>query len=513
MKYVYVRLITALALMVCVMLALLTLQEHVIYYQEQHTLLLWTSAWWRHALATGGIAYWLGAFVVQFYHIPWLGAMITALILTAVYLLTESLIRRLTGRRDLLQLGVAAAVGLYFTLDGIDETPGIAAAAMLSLLLAWALTFIPGLPLPRRRPDAPLSWPRVALAALLAAAYICTGFWLEMRHYDRSERAMVLADKAVSEQRWDDALRYTDSYLANVKPNRLMLYLRFIALAHKGQLLDRLFEYPNPYGTDAVTFPWKSESRPAEYGHLAHELTGNLNDAHHWAFEAMTVWGETAPILRRLALYNMAMGRPEVARKFAGRLAESLFYRAEGRRMLADIDAGSRGPLHYAFAQADTTALQLKWVNVLSGGPGLYQVVKSDPSNDLAREYLYAWLLTRNDINTLMSVLSEQAADPRATPRARELARSPRIEEAKLIFTLYPKNPSLESLGLTFDEPVTGPRYGRFSTFNHPNSEERLRQEMGDTFWYYITRVCRYGQPSASTPVTATPAEVVPLRH
>lgn len=503
MNYNRTKILIATALFVCCMIALLTLQDHVLFYQEQHTLFLFTA----HYFHSRPLIDWLADFVVQFYHIPWLGAAITSLLLTAVYLLTETIILRLTGLRDWLQLGVLAAVALYFTLDGVDETPRTLIAVLLAMLLAWVLTLLFARSLPIFRPKRHLFKKQFSIlrsqfsipciiSIILTAVYIYGGLQWEMHGYNRPERAMIRADRAVKAQDWDEVLAITDKYLSTGRTNRLMLYFRNIALAKKGILLEHMFDFPLRPGVGALVFPWKSDSRDAEFGHLVHEVTGNLNAAHHWAFESMTSWGETAPHLLDLARYNIAMGRPRVAQKFVDKLSHSLFYRDEAARLQRQIDGELPADLHYAWngKEEETT----RFINVQNPVRDLMEIVKADPDNIMARQYLKALLLAANDQDALVTVLDKGAVDP------------PAVEEAKLIYSLYPQSTPLDSLGLQLTEEVRD-RYGRMRGFRSRPVE--MEREFGKSFWYYIYNYCPTGPDKRNSLPSDTIIPGAALKH
>lgn len=483
MNYTRTKILVATALFVCCLIALLTLQDHVLFYQEQHTLFLFTADYFH----SRPFADWLADFVVQFYHIPWLGATFTALLLTAVYLLTEAIIQRITGLHDWLQLGVPVAVALYFTLDGVDESPRTLVAAVLALLLVWVLTLLCGRVLPIGRPRRTLFKKQFSLlgihftipaiiSILLTVAYLYGGLQWEMHDYNRPERAMIRADRAIKAHDWDGAIAITDKYLDTGRTNLLMLYLRNIALAEKGVLLEHMFDYPLRPGVQALVFPWRSNSRDAEFGHLVHEVTGNLNAAHHWAFESMTSWGETAPHLLDLARYNIAMGRPKVAQKFVNKLSHSLFYRDEAANLQRQINGEIPPELHYAWAGKTEEAT--RFINVQNPVTDLMEIVKADPDNQIAKQYLKAILLAANDQEALMGVLDKGAVDP------------PAVEEAKLVYSLYPQSTPLEELGLKLTDEVCD-RYGRMRTVMRRKVE--MEQEFGKSFWYYIYNICPTG--------------------
>ncbi len=475
MKYSFVKAVTSAALFTACLVALLTLQDHVLFYLEQHYLFLYSADYISDTLRSEGIIKLLGAFIIQFFHIPWLGASIVSALLTAVYLLTESIISRVTGRRDMLQLGVAAAVAIYFTLDSIDSTPGWLVVAVAGLaILRLLVSFLPR----RKRRYMPLSPAMCLTALIMAGIYIGAGYWLQVRDYDRAERAMVRAHRAAAQADWDQVVAITDNYLYSGRNNRLMLYLRALAYAHKGELVEHMFDFPLRPGVDALIFPWKGDSRESEYGHLVHEATGNLNAAHHWAFEAMTVWGETAPHLTDLARYNIAMGRPKVAQRFVNRLSKSLFYRDEAERLQRQIDGTDTPDLHYAWI--GVTEPVTRFINVRNPVRDLMEIVRADSTNSIARQYLTAVLLAANDQDALVTVARKGVTD------------APAVEEAKLIYSLYPFSTPLDSLGLTLSRD-TKDRFARMKQFMTQNRLGQLEDEFGKSFWYYIYNYCPYG--------------------
>lgn len=470
MKYGYIKAVTAVALFVCYMLALLTIQDHVLFYQEQHSLFLWSGDYFRSTVHSSGWLDYIGAFIIQFYHIPWLGAAIVSSLAIAVYLLMESIITKITGWRDLLQVGVAAAIGLYFTLDGIDDTPAWLVVAVIALgVVRGVLCFVKG----RKADRSKLPAAKIIIPVVLAAVYFIAGLQIEMKDYDRRERAMVRAERAIKQKDWDGALQITEQYLSSGNANRLMLYLRNIALAQKGELIDRMFDFPQKIGQQALAFSWNHDSRDAEYGHWVHEMTGDVNAAHQWAFEAMTAMGETAPHLSDLAQYNVALGRPKVAEKFAKQLDKTLFYRDVAKSIRRQIAGEEDIQVKYTVPDS----VEIKWINVLDFRPNVMQNSRADSTNTIARQYMIASLLVNGNLDMLIPMLTKEDMKHRI------------IQEAALIYSLDPQAIPLKELGLELDESVTrdfSPYYSDLrSGFTAPGSEERWRK----SYWYYLHAV------------------------
>ena len=465
MPYKYIKILTFLAVLVCYMIALLTLQEHVIFYQEQHSLFLFSKAYYTQTIASAGPIAYVGAFMTQFYYYPWLGAFIIGMMAALIYLFIEDIISIIFRSRDFLQIGVIVAVALYFTLDNVTESPAWIALAFISLFLIWILLKI-FLKYPKLKKS--LSIRQLLLILILTAGYFCGGLAIEAKQLDRSERAMVLAEKAVKQKNWDKAIEITSGYLSTGRSNKLMLYLRSLALAQKGELLDHLFDYPHNHRQQALAFPWNSDSREVEYGHLVHEATGDINAAHQWAFEAMTVWGETAPHLLDLARYNVALGRPEVTKKFTRKLSQSLFYRKDAKKIERQADGLEDSDLKYSVPDS----LTAKWINVLDFRPNLMQNYNADPENQITRQYLMASMLLSNNLLRLIPMLKQ------------EDLKCKNIREAILIYNLYPGHSPLKEFGLKVDDE-TGRDFSNFYRMLKKADKPELKKHYGNTYWYY----------------------------
>ena len=58
---------------------------HALSYQEQYQLFLWTEDYFVEKISLpGGFADWAGEFIVQFYYVEWLGALLLALLLVVL---------------------------------------------------------------------------------------------------------------------------------------------------------------------------------------------------------------------------------------------------------------------------------------------------------------------------------------------------------------------------------------------------------------------------------------------
>lgn len=493
MNFRLIKILTSIGLFAIMVFVLLTLQEHLMIYTEKHNLFLFTAEYTEHTLHQQGLLTWLAAFVVQFYHIPWLGASIIGGMMVGTYLLTESIIKKLTGLRDYLQLGIILCGYLYTTFDKVDTTPGLFTLVFLSLAaFRIVLLAVPQLPWTKnsvsdRKKMKPVLF---AIPLLLAAGYIAFGYVMAVKEFNPHERAMIMADKAANDKDWNKVIKITEQYL-NARPNnKLMIYLRSLALANQGILLEKLLDYPMKGGVDAIIFPWNGDSRTAEVGNLVHEYTGNINEATHWAFESMVIWGENATNLINLAKYNIAIGKPKVAQKFVNKLKHSLFYRKEADSLQRQILGMEPSQVNYAFS---TDSIASQPIIDFNPAKNLKRIVEHDPSNNVARQYFLASLILLNDQDALIDNLEPGSKYP------------PIIEQAMLIYSLYPDSTPLDHLGLELSQKCKDD-YGRYRDMIRNNQTFDERKVFGNSFWYYIGHICPYGVRKQST--LASPDEL-----
>ncbi len=293
-----------------------------------------------------------------------------------------------------------------------------------------------------------------------------------------SEFRMIKAQQAIDRHDWDDALHHTERYLDNQKqPNPLIFYFHNIALYNKGELLNRLFDYQPVVGINALYFPWQSRTRETEYGHYLLEQLGCINDAQHWEFEAMVVWGETAPRLINLARYNIINHRKAIARKYIARLRQSLFYKDEADRLEACVESGQIEGLR-AFSTNEPE--KANFVNILNIGPNLQYVLSQDPRNRMAYEYLMCDLLLSNNLSRFVENLQLAAGFYKQMPRI--------FDEALLVYQLGGND--TKDLQPSDD---TKSRFQQYVQIAQSGNMAALQAEFGNTYWFYLNCVSPYG--------------------
>lgn len=113
MKY---KLVTFWLVVFCVLFAFLqSFCEYHFYSMEQKQLFLFTGSYLSERLALpGGLAVWIGEFLVQFFIGPYAGALITAALLTGVGVWTCAIVKRIHPSSDLFLLYLLPVLTLLF---------------------------------------------------------------------------------------------------------------------------------------------------------------------------------------------------------------------------------------------------------------------------------------------------------------------------------------------------------------------------------------------------------------
>ncbi len=505
--------VTVSLMAVCLFLSLDSL-SHIPAYHEQHHLFLFSPAYLSaHGATAAGRLGLLADFVIQFFYFRTGGCLLFALLIAALYPLNAVSVYKLTGRRDPLHLTLIPSLYLlvrYTSIDfSIDHLVGLLICSLALLLLSclrghvkyylqpvvliglglfigWWYPFVAAVMvgasclsawlLDRRLAKGKI---RLAVGLTALACYAGATFYTFVRAYNMHERISIETESYVKHGEWNKVLSCANRYRGN---NQLIDYFRNLALYHTGRLPYELLRYPQSKGVESLYLPWTGENRRSEYGHYIYEQLGLVNEAHHWAFEAMVVNGETAPHLLNLIRYNIANGRLLVARRFIHVLKQSLFYRDQAVTYEGMLTAGDVAGLH---ALPHRKGEKARFTNVLNLGPELLYVCEREPGNRMAFEYLMSQLLLSNQITRFAAnVHRYKAFDYPVLP--------PMYEEALLVYKLGVDEATFAELGIAVS-PETEQRFRAYYNASQRDDTELLRREFGDTYWYYMNYRSVYG--------------------
>ncbi len=462
--------------------------SHIIFYHEQHVLFLWTQAYFEKIMASEGFIQYLTNFVVQFFYVPWLGSLIVSLLLSLIFLFSLYILRNIIGVKDFLLLSVIPTFILFLYTTKAENSLSLVVLVfvsllIISLLLAIIRRFTSVFPLVKcKEKEVYRKKIFYFLPLIFFVVYGAITYGYFIKKYNTSERLMLKIEQFAKNEDWPKVLDYTSRYLDSGRTNQLVAYFHNLALFYNETLLDDLLDYPQVLGVEGLFFAWKSDSRESEYGHYIYEKLGYLNEAQRWKFEAMVVWGETAPHLINLAEYNIVMGKPKVAQKFINVLKQSLFYKEKALELEQGIVSDELQSSYNAYIGE---VRDVRFSNILNLGKELEYLTEINPNNKMAFEYFMSYLLLSNNVVRFANNFHKI--------KNFNYTKVPRIfEEALLIYKLGVSEQEFNALGYTLSAE-TEKRFSVYHSLVQYNQRRQLEQDFGNSYWFYLNNISPYG--------------------
>jgi hypothetical protein len=352
---------------------------HHLHYQEQYQLFLFDSTYvWEIVKLPGGVADLLGRFCTQFFLYAWVGALIIALLLSMVQLLT---LRLANGQWSMVNgqwsYGLTFVPSFLLWLFLLDENALLGGiwAVLLTLLAIWACVMSPS-GWPRRililvaipvlywialggshYHRYPTVTPYLLYAAWLSAIILpfivrASHKWLSISS-DSKNRGVALftfvlvavvmgtivwknanfkAEKVMQydfmarHQQWNRILQVINVEKPN---NQIGVTVQNLALAMHGMLLEHMSDY-HQNGIAGLLPDVKEDATSPLPTAEAFYYLGMINVAQRTVFEAQEAildFQKSGRCYKRLAQTNLINGNYEVARKYLTALQKTLFYR------------------------------------------------------------------------------------------------------------------------------------------------------------------------------------------
>ena len=233
----------------------------------------------------------------------------------------------------------------------------------------------------------------IAAAGLLAVLAV----GLPCVCYDSTLREFTAYHQLYKQKRWDDILRKAEGARS---PELMTQFFTNCALYHKGRLLDEMFRYPEAWGARGLIldFPGtgyvRTPRNDSEQAMLNSDLffeMGHVNAAYMDAYDEMVVDGRTYENVKRMAECSMVKGNYPLATQFLTMLERTLYHRGYAREYKALLADPKARELHFAEQRSHLPTVELP-----IGGLGFVSalcLLKSDPHNRMAFDYLTAWCL------------------------------------------------------------------------------------------------------------------------
>ena len=329
---------------------------------------------------TGWLVRFVADFLEQFFHLPVAGPLIVALILTVIGWAVFKICRRYMGMWPSLAVGI-----LFFAWSFLREMGNLYQTRYTLVVLGFLTLVLMA-----------LQFRKAWLQAVAAAAFAAAGIWAlgSPYHPDYGKlwnvpkldyERMIGLDVECVRENWDKVLELSkvDLYMEEAS------YCYNLAHAMKGNLGETLLNHSQNHHL-TLLFPVSSE-RAVFSNTLAGEAWFQLGDMTVAEQSAITSLQASprhtgARFLVRLARVNLVSGEDAAAMKYLDILSKTLFYGKWARsRMPGHQDESVRTEL----AQARARMMRRDFVHH-SDNPRavLHELLKADPGNRAAREYL-----------------------------------------------------------------------------------------------------------------------------
>ena len=444
---------------------------HHLHYQEQYQLFLFDSNYVCEIIKhTGGVADLLGRFCTQFFLYAWVGALIIALLLSTVQLLTRQLIAP-SNSPSLYGLSFVPSFLLWILLLDENALLGGIWAVLLTLFVVWGIVkltkgririilFIVAIPIlyilvgPVCFPIPIESlwtgvhyyrYPTVFPWLLWGAAFsiwVLAGIAILIRRFPKhfshltpltsllltalvagimgtlvwkntnfkAEKVMQY-DFMACHQQWN---RILDAVNQEKPNNQIGVTVQNLALAMHGTLLDQMFNY-NQNGIAGLLPDVKEDATsPLPTAEAFYQL-GMINVAQRTVFEAQEAildFQKSGRCYKRLAQTNLINGQYEVARKYLTALQKTLFYRYWADETLLLLGDEKAIDSHPEYGRLRQYAYKEEFYFSDHVTPEMLQSLYfSNTDNRLAYQYLVAYYLLTGDregFNHFMSIKNEK---------------------------------------------------------------------------------------------------------
>ena len=335
------------------------------------------------------------------------------------------------------------------------------------------------------------------IVLLLAAIVGVSQVWYRDANFQK-ELAM---NRAVEELDWERVLTISRDGSSDVKPTRMMILYKNLALFRLGRAGDEMFNYPE--GATPQNAPWKVRITQVG-GKLIYYHYGKENFCYRWCMEDGVEFGWKAETLKFMARTSMLNHEWAAARKYLDLLKKTTFHRQWAERYERFLDTPEAFDLDKLEASAKAGKPLLDEQGMKEFAPILHMMTypdRLDGDNTLVEMYLLQTFAKGNGDDplfqemTLICALIMKDIDlfwPRFMKFAtmnpeRHMPRH--YQEAAYLYGHLENKVDISRM--PFD-PEVRDTYERFMRFNKqcgPMSEEQkavaFYPQFGGTFYYF----------------------------
>lgn len=346
------------------------------------------------------------------------------------------------------------------------------AIPVLFLLLPFLMVLIFLLPVTEKRYRVALF---TQIGFLLVAA--CLGFrvWANL-----GAEEIMTYDYLVRNERWNEVIKFAEK---NPPRNNLSLAMLNLSLAKTGQLGNKMFNY-DQHSVGGLFLPFVREYVAPLMGNEIFYHLGLINASQEYAFESMETipsLNKSARIIKRLAETNLINGNYKVSEKYLKLLGKTMFYRKwakETMKYLYNDDLINNHP-----DWGEKRKLMVKedfFFKVQNIENTLNMMLKENPQNKIAFEYLMAFYMINKDLRNFMNCIPMmEKMNYKEIPISYQ-------EAIMYIIGLNTKNPMANTPSYISENTKNRMKTYADIYTAYPNSRDRLKKDFSGAYWYYL---------------------------
>ena len=309
---------------------------------------------------------------------------------------------------------------------------------------------------------------------------LAIGYYGVVKWVDFNAEEIMTYDHLVRNRQWDDVILFAER-----KPpqNFLSLAMLNLSLAKTGILGDKMFNY-DQHGSDGLFLGFNKEFISPMMGNEIFYHLGLINASQEYAFESMEVMPDmekSVRTIKRLAETSLINGNYKLSEKYLKLVGKTLFYRKwarDTRKYLYNEELISNDPDY-----GEKRKLMVKedfFFHVEDIGSILHRLLKENPGNKTALEYLAAYYLLNREMEAFVNLLPLMEK-----MKYRELPVA--WQEAFILYNLVTNIDPLAGSSYRISQ-ATRLRMEAYAKvyLNIPDAREQLSQKYSGTYWYYF---------------------------
>ena len=319
--------------------------------------------------------------------------------------------------------------------------------------------------------------PALAVQAGVFALLAFFGF----RSFANFEAEQIMKyDYLVRNERWKDVIRYAER-----KPprNYLSLSMLNLSLAKTGELGNSMFKY-NQHGVNGLFLAFNREYVTALMGSEILYHLSLTNACQEYAFESMQTipdMGQSVRVIKRLAETNLINGQYKVSEKYLGLLENTLFYREWAKSAMTYLGNEDKINSHPDWGEKRKFSVRGDYFfHIKNIEAVLNRMVKENPGNRVAFEYLMAFYMINKDLRNFVNLIPVmEKMQYKTVPASYQ-------EAIMYIIGLNSKDPAGDAPSYISRETKTRMMAYADIYTSRPDAKTRLAEKYAATYWYYL---------------------------